>query len=79
VPYEDYVGAILVRPYDRALDMDALTRPTRVDLPGPVQRRVLFLDLETLVPPKVRAAAMVLFMFLFGCRIDARRPLRLRY
>jgi integrase len=58
----------LVPAYDRALDIVALARPTRVGLPAPVLRRVLSLGLETPVPTMVRAAAMVLFMFLFGCR-----------
>jgi hypothetical protein len=58
----------LVRAYDRALDIDALARPTRVGLPTPVLRRVLSLGIETPIPTMVRAAAMVLFMFLLRCR-----------
>jgi hypothetical protein len=79
VPYEEYVGAILVRAYDRALDMDALTRPTRVDLPGHVQRRVLFFGPRDPGPAYGACCRNGLFMFLFRCRIDGRRPLRLRY
>jgi integrase len=54
--------------YGRAFDHYAPSRPTRVGLPEAVIRRVLNLGLETSVPTLVRDAAMVMFMFVFGCR-----------
>jgi hypothetical protein len=65
-----------VRTHKRALDMNALTRPTRVGLPAPVLRPVLSLGLETPVLTIVRAAATVLVMFLFGCRAPTAVSLR---
>jgi hypothetical protein len=66
----------VVRAYDRALDMNALARPTRVGLPALVLRRVLSLGLEAPVPTMVRAGARVLFMFLFGSRASTAVGLR---
>jgi integrase len=66
----------LVRAYDRAFDERVLTRPTRVGLSAPMMRRVLAFGLETPVPMLLRAAALVVFMFLFGCRASTTVALR---
>jgi integrase len=67
----------LVRAYDRSFDLTALVRPTRVGLSGQIMRRVVVqLGLATPVPTSVRAAAMVVFMFVFGCRASTAMGLR---
>jgi site-specific recombinase XerC len=66
----------LTRAYDRAFDPSALTRPTRVGLPAALMRRMLTLDLATPVPTLVRDSAIVMFMFLFGCRTPTAVGLR---
>jgi hypothetical protein len=58
----------LVQAYSRAFDLGAVARPMRVGLPAGLVRLILVLGLETPVPTLVRDAALVLFMFLFGCR-----------
>jgi hypothetical protein len=65
-----------VRAYDRALDMEALARPTRVGLSSPVMRRVVQAGLDTPVPTFVRAAALVVLMFVFSCRTSSAIGLR---
>ena len=66
----------LVKAYDRAFDLNALSRPTRVGLGAAVMRRVLALGLSTPVPTLVRDAALVMCMFLFGCRASTVTGLR---
>jgi hypothetical protein len=58
----------LVQAYSRAFDLGAVAGQKRVGLPAAVMRRILVLGLETPVPTLVRVAALVLFMFLVGCR-----------
>jgi hypothetical protein len=66
----------LVRAYARVFDIGAFSRPMRVGLQAAVMRRVLMLGLSTPVPTLARAAAIVLFMFLFGCRASTAVGLR---
>jgi hypothetical protein len=66
----------LSRAYDPAFDPGALPRPTRVGLPAAVMRCVLALGLETPVLTLVRGAALVMFVFLFGCRASTAVSLR---
>jgi integrase len=61
----------LTRAYDRAFDLSALPRPTLVGLSAALMRRVLTWGLATPVPTLVRDAAMVMLIFLFGCRASA--------
>jgi site-specific recombinase XerD len=84
--YHDFAGmasptkTVLVRSktraYDRAFDLNAFSRPTRVGLWAVWMRRVLSLGLETHVPTLIRIAAMVMFMFLFGCQESTAVSLR---
>jgi hypothetical protein len=73
-PTKTVLVCSLTRAYDRAFDLGALPRPTRVGLSAALIRRVLSLGLQTPVPTLVRDAAMALFMFLFrGCESAAGR------
>jgi integrase len=66
----------LVQAYSRAFDLGAVARPTRVGLSAAVMRRILVLGLQTPVPALVRDAALVMFMFLFGCRASTAVSVR---
>jgi integrase len=66
----------LVQAYSRAFDASAVTRPMRVGLPAAVMRQILVLGLETPVPTLVRDAALMLFLFLFGCRASTTVSMR---
>jgi integrase len=66
----------LVQAYSRAFDASAVTHPMRVGLPAAVMRHILVLGLEMPVPTLVRDAALILVMFLFGCRASTAVSMR---
>jgi integrase len=66
----------LVQAYSRAFDASAVSRPMRVGLSAAVMRQILVLGLATPVPTLVRNAALILFMFLFGCRASTAVSMR---
>jgi hypothetical protein len=65
-----------VRAYDRALAVEATYRDIRVGLPANLMRPIVTLGLTTPVVMLIRDEALVIIMFMFGCRASTAGGVR---